>query len=107
MIGNSIAIILLEAPSVWDQRNCPILDLSLSWSQTVVLEGEESGSVPVTSGVPQGSVLGPILCLVYINDLPEELSSQVRLFADDTDVYLTVGGSDDGTVLQTDLDRLS
>ena len=76
-------------------------------SQTVVLEGEESGSVPVTSGVPQGSVLGPILLIVYINDLPEELSSQVRLFADDTAVYLTVGGLDDGTVLQTDTDRWS
>ena len=88
---------------------------ALSWiraflgnrSQTVVLEGEESGSVPVTSGVPQGSVMRPIMFLVYINDLPEELSSQVRLFADDTAVYLTAGGSDDGTVLQTDLDRLS
>ena len=76
-------------------------------SQTVVLEGEESGSVPVTSGVPQGSVLGPILFLVYINDLPDELSSQVRLFADDTAVYLTIGGADDGKVLQNDLDRLS
>ena len=76
--------------------------------QTVVLEGEESESVPVTSGVSQGSVLGPILFLVYyINDLPEELSSQVRLFVDDMAVYLTVGGSEDEKVLQKDLDRLS
>ena len=76
-------------------------------SQTVVIDGEESESVPVTSGVPQGSVLGPILFLIYINDLPDELTSQVRLFADDTAVYLTIGDTEDGKVLQNDLDRLS
>ena len=77
---------------LWKLHQYGIRGNTLSWiraflgdrSQTVVLEGEESGSVPVTSGVPQGSVLGPILFLVYINDLPDELSSQVRLFADDT-----------------------
>ena len=100
---------------LWKLHQYGIRGHALAWiraflgnrSQTVVLEGEESGSVPVTSGVPQGSVLGPILFLVYINDLPDELSSQVRLFADDTAVYLTIGGAEDGKVLQTDLDRLS
>ena len=100
---------------IWKLHQYGIRGNALSWiraflgnrSQTVVIEGDESGSVPVSSGVPQDSVLGPILYLVFINDLPEKLTSQVRLFADDTAVYLTTGGLDDGTVLQNDLDKLS
>ena len=57
-------------------------------SQTVVVEGNSSEEGPVTSGAPQGSVLGPIRFLAYINDLPEHIKSQVRLFADDTAAYL-------------------
>ena len=72
----------------------------------MVVGGEESDSVPVTSGVLSGSVLEPILFLVYINDLPEDIVFQVRLFADATAVYLTIEGANDNLILQNDLDRL-
>ena len=76
-------------------------------AQKVVIDGEESDGVPVASGVPQGSVLGPILFLVYIDDMPKYTKhSQVRLFTDDTIVYLTKTNMDDCQNLQEDLKRL-
>ena len=75
--------------------------------QRVIIDGEESGAVPVTSGVPQGTVLGPILVLVYINDMPQYTKhSQIRLFADDTIVFLTITAVDDCQKLYDDLKRL-
>ena len=74
--------------------------------QRVVVDGENSDSVPVTSGVPQGSFLGPVLFLAYINDLPQDVVSQVRLFADDTAIYLTIESQHDSDCLQHDLDLL-
>ena len=116
LLGFSKAFDKVNHPKLlWKLHQYGIRRNALAWiraflgnrSQTVVLDGEESESVPVTSGVPQGSVLRPILFLVYINDLPDELSPQVRLFADDMAVYLTTGDTEDGKVLQNDLDRLS
>ena len=74
-------------------------------TQTVVLDGTSSTSVPVTSGVPQGTVLGPILFLIYINDFPEYLQySKLRLFADDSIIYREITSHTDCHKLQLDLD---
>ena len=75
--------------------------------QCVVLDGEASSELSVSSGVTQGSVLGPILFLLYINDLPDHIHSQARLFADDTAVYLAVQGQEDSATLQNDLNKLN
>ena len=74
--------------------------------QTVVLDGVSSEAVSVDSGVPQGSVLGPGLFLFYINDLQSRLTSKVRLFADDTIIYLTIANEDDASTLEEDLNKL-
>ena len=68
-------------------------------TQTVVLENEKSGTMPVPSRVPQGSVLGPILFFIYINDLPDKTRSKIRLFADDTAIYLAVSNLQDAQIL--------
>ena len=72
----------------------------------VVLEGVSSTTASVDSGVPQGTVLGPLLFLCHINDLPDVVHSQVRLFADDCLLYREINSFQDHLILQEDLKNL-
>ena len=62
--------------------------------QRVVLIGQTSPWRPVLAAVPKGSILGPLLFLVYIKDLPNDLNSKVKLFADDTSLFTIVKDND-------------
>ena len=74
--------------------------------QRVVVNGYSSGWAEVTSGIPQGSVLGPLLFVIYINDLPSNIISDIYLFADDTKLYSKIDSLEDASQLQEDLRRL-
>ncbi len=84
-----------------------IKDFLLGRTQRVTLEGNFSSWLTVDSGVPQGSVLGPLLFLCFINDLPLAVKSQVRLFADDCLLYRTIKTATDQLQLQKDLASLT
>ena len=74
--------------------------------QRVVVDGIQSDLVTVDSGVPQGTVLGPILFLLHLNNLPSVISSKVRLFADDCLVYREIKSRQNQNDLQKDLNLL-
>jgi hypothetical protein len=82
-----------------------ITSLFANRTQTVLLENTTSEKNAVTSGVPQGTVLVPILFLIYINDLPDYIKhSQIRLFADDNIIYRPIKTQADCIKLQEDLE---
>ena len=123
-MGKQTGLILLEFSKAFDkvahEKLISILlfygiqSKTLSWvkdfldsrSQTVGLNRVKSDNISVSSGVPQGSVLGPILFLAYINDIPDQIKSRVRLFADDTAIYLAVSSEGESITLQNDLHSL-
>ena len=94
--------------------HCPISKICLVCSyltgrkQRVVIKGDLSNWCDVASGVPQGSILGPLLFLMYVNDMVEELSksTNIALFADDAKTYSKIESNNDHQALQRDLSKL-
>ena len=76
--------------------------------QRVLLNGQTSEWLPVKAGVPQGSILGPLFFLIYINDLSDDLVSTIKLFADDTSLFSVVHDSNiSANELNNDLQKIS
>ena len=72
--------------------------------QRVTVLGETSDALPVSSGTPKGSILGPMLFLIYVNNLPDSvLTSHVAMFADDTKIYKQIKSQEGAAYLQADL----
>ena len=75
-------------------------------TQTTVVNGVHSSYVEVTSGVPQGSVLGPMLFLLCIDDINNAMTSQIKNFADESVLYRNTYNQNDQVILQNDLDTI-
>ena len=84
-----------------------IADFLSDRKMRIMVRSEYSEWFNVISGVPQVSVLGPILFLIYVNDIPETVNSNVKMFADDTKIFRTLKNKSDCEILQADLYNLS
>ena len=106
---------------VWHQgllfklKSIGVTDSLIDWfedylsnrKQRVVLPGATSRWTSIKAGVPQGSILGPLLFLVYINDIVDDIDSSIRLFADDTSLYIIVDNPIEAAIqLNADLEKV-
>ena len=104
-----------HARLLWKLKHVGVSGPLLHWfknyltgrKQRVVISGCHSSWAEVKSGVPQGSILGPILFLIYVNDLPDVIqNSNLAMFADDSKCFKSVNSAEDSTEIQIDLDNL-
>ena len=91
-----------------------ISDAMITWlssflnnrKQSVRINGSTSSWTSLTSGVPQGSIIGPLMFLLFVNDIPQITSSNIMLFADDTKLWRLIKSIDDVNILQEDLAKI-
>ena len=74
--------------------------------QRVTIRGTYTNWSPVTTGVPQGTILAPPLFLLNVNDISNVVTSSIKMFADDTKIYREINNAEDTLALQSDLDFL-
>jgi hypothetical protein len=106
LVPHDRLLVKLAASGVDSRIVVWVRELLVGRTQRVRVEGQLSKEVRVTSGVPQGSVLGPLLFLVYVNDIWMNIDSTIRLFADDCIIYRKIVNNTDVEGLQKDLDTL-
>ena len=101
-------IFKLQQNGISDDLLNILSDFLRNRKQRVTLNGQSSSWTNVNAGVPQGSILGPLLFLIYINDLPDGLSSNAKLFADDTSLFLVLHDINTSTIeLNSDLKKIN
>ena len=98
----------LQAYGITGKKLKWVEDFLTDRQQRVIVAQEKSSWTKVMSGIPQGSVLGPLLFIVFINDLPSvAVNSLMKIFADDTKVFKAISTIQDAEDLQTDIDKLT